>query len=51
MRSLDDPRTDEVTTNLARAEDQLTLAADHIQTLFAAARDVASIIHPDPRDQ
>jgi hypothetical protein len=51
VRSLDDPRADEVTTNLARAQDELSLAADHIQTLFSAARDVASIIHPRTRHQ
>jgi hypothetical protein len=51
VRSLEDARACEVTTNLARAEDELSLAADHIQTLFIAARDVASIIHPRTRDQ
>ena len=44
MRSLHDPRADMVTTNLAGAVDHLDAAADHINTLFAAARDVASII-------
>lgn len=44
VRSLDDPRADAVTTNLARAVDHLDVAADHINTLFAAARDAASII-------
>lgn len=44
VRSLDDPRLDAVITNLTRAVDQLDVAADQINTLFAAARDVASII-------
>jgi transposase len=44
VRSLNDPRAEAVTTNLARAVDHLDVAADHINTLFAAARDVASII-------
>jgi hypothetical protein len=46
VRSLDDPRADAVTTNLARAADQLSTATDRIEELFAAARDVAAIIHP-----
>jgi hypothetical protein len=35
-----------VTANLARASDQLATAAERIGTLFAAARDVATIISP-----
>jgi hypothetical protein len=46
VRSLDDPRADAVPTNLARAADQLSTATDRIEELFAAARDVAAIIHP-----
>jgi hypothetical protein len=33
-----------VTTNLARAADQLDIVADHIGTLFAAARDISDIV-------
>jgi hypothetical protein len=52
VRSLDDPRAGAVTTNLSRASDQLAVAAERITTLFAAARDVASIISPPlSRDQ
>jgi hypothetical protein len=46
VRSMDDPRAGAVTTNLSRASDQLAAAAERIDTLFAAARDVASIISP-----
>jgi len=46
MHSLDDPRADAVTTNLSRAVDQLGTAADRIDNLFAAGRDVAAIITP-----
>jgi hypothetical protein len=46
VRSLDDPRADMVTTNLSRAVDQLGAAADRIDNLFAAGRDVAAIITP-----
>ena len=46
VRSLADPRADAVTTNLARAADQLSTTTDCIEELFAAARDVAAIIHP-----
>lgn len=46
VRSLDDPRAGAVTTNLSRASDQLAVAAERIDTLFAAARDVTSIISP-----
>jgi hypothetical protein len=35
-----------VTTNLSRASDQLAVAAERIDTLFAATRDIASIISP-----
>jgi hypothetical protein len=52
VRSMDDPRTDVVTTNLSRASDQLAAAAERIDTLFAAACDVAAIISPSlSRDQ
>lgn len=44
IRSTDDPRADSITTNLARAQDQLETAAEHIATLFAASRDVAATI-------
>jgi hypothetical protein len=46
VRSLEDPRADMVTTNLSRAVDQLGAAADRIDSLFAAGRDVAAIITP-----
>lgn len=46
MRSMDDPRSGAVTTNLSRACDQLATAAERIDTLFASARDVASILSP-----
>ena len=46
VRSMDDPRAAAVTANLARASDQLATAAERIDTLFAAARDVATIISP-----
>jgi len=46
VRSMDDPRAAAVTANLARASDQLAAAAEGIDTLFAAARDVATIISP-----
>ncbi len=46
MRSMDDPRAGTVTTNLSRASDQLATAAERIDMLFAATRDVASIISP-----
>lgn len=35
-----------VTANLARASNQLATTAERIDTLFAAARDVATIISP-----
>ena len=40
------PRAAAVTANLARASDQLATAAEGIDALFAAARDVATIISP-----
>ena len=46
VRSMDDPRAAAVTANLARASDQLATAAEGIDALFAAARDVATIISP-----
>jgi hypothetical protein len=48
VRSTDDPRAGAVTTNLSRAADQLGTAADRIDTLFAATRDVAAIIYGSP---
>jgi hypothetical protein len=48
-RSTDDPRAETVTTNLSRAADQVTTAADHIGTLFTASPDVAAIIYPPGR--
>ncbi|MGH7744909.1 MAG: hypothetical protein ACREQ5_08910 [Candidatus Dormibacteria bacterium] len=47
VRSMDDPRAGAVTTNLARAADQLSAAAGRIDALFAATRDVAAIIHSE----
>jgi hypothetical protein len=44
VRSLDDPRAETLTTNLARASDRLATAAERIDTLFAAGRDAAAII-------
>ncbi|SCL35465.1 hypothetical protein GA0070624_5267 [Micromonospora rhizosphaerae] len=44
VRSPDDPRALHITTNLARASDQLTVAADRIGTVFAVGRDVAAAI-------
>lgn len=46
VRSMDDPRAAAVTTNLVRASDQLATAAGRLNDLFAAARDVSSIIDP-----
>lgn len=46
VRSMDDPRAAAVTANLARASGQLATAAEGIGALFAAARDVATIISP-----
>jgi hypothetical protein len=48
VRSMDDPRAGAVTTNLARAADQLGVAAGRIDSVFAASRDVASIVSPPP---
>lgn len=47
VRSMDDPRAGAVTTNLARAADQLGAAAGRIDALFAATRDVAAIINSE----
>jgi hypothetical protein len=44
VRSMDDPRSEFITTNLVRAADQLTVAAETISALFAAGRDVAASI-------
>jgi hypothetical protein len=44
VRSMDDPRAENITTNLARAGDQLAVAAERLSALFAAGRDVAAMI-------
>jgi hypothetical protein len=44
VRSVDDPRAENITTNLARAQDQLATAGERIATLFQAGRDVAAMI-------
>lgn len=44
VRSMDDPRAGNLTTNLARAQDQLALAAERLSDLFTAGRDIAAII-------
>ena len=44
VRSREDPRAQNITTNLARAADQLGVAAEHITNLFAASRDVAAAV-------
>lgn len=44
VRSMDDPRAEAITTNLARAQDQLSTAAERIGALFQASRDVAATI-------
>jgi hypothetical protein len=46
VRNMDDPRADAITTNLSQASDQLSTAAERIDTLFAATRDIASIVSP-----
>ena len=44
IRSMDDPRAGHVTTNLARAGDELQVAAERLENLFAAGRSVAALI-------
>lgn len=44
VRSMDDPRAENITTNLARAQDQLATAGERVTTLFQAGRDVAAMI-------
>jgi len=44
VRSMVDPRAENITTNLARAQDQLAMAGERIATLFQAGRDVAATI-------
>jgi hypothetical protein len=44
VRSMDDPRAGNITTNLARAQDQLATGAERIADLFAAGRDVVAAI-------
>ena len=46
VRSTDDPRAAAVTVNLAHASGQPATAAEGIDALFAAARDIATIISP-----
>ena len=43
VRSLDDPRAEQVTTNLARAQDELAVAHQRLVDLFAAGRAAAVI--------
>jgi hypothetical protein len=40
---MDDPRAENITTNLTRTEDQLTVAAERLSALFAAGPDVAAM--------
>jgi hypothetical protein len=44
IRSMDDPRAGRVTTNLARAGDELQVAAERLAGLFAVGRSVAALI-------
>ena len=44
VRSLDDPRAEQVMTNLARAQDELAIAHQRLADLFAAGRDAAALI-------
>jgi hypothetical protein len=44
VRSMDDPRAEDITVNLARAQDQLATSAGRIAALFQAGRDVAATI-------
>jgi hypothetical protein len=48
VRSLDDPRAAHLTENLARAQDELAVAASRLADLFAAGRDVAALINGQP---
>ena len=44
VRSMDDPRAENITINLSRAQDQLATAAERIAALFQAGRDIAATI-------
>jgi hypothetical protein len=44
VRSMDDPRAEDITVNLARAQDHLATSAERIAALFQAGRDVAATI-------
>lgn len=44
VRSMDDPRAENITVNLSRAQDQLAVAAERIATLFQASHNVAATI-------
>jgi hypothetical protein len=48
VRSLDDPRAGHLTENLARAQDELDIAAGRITDLFAAGRNVVALITGQP---
>lgn len=45
VRDPGDPRAEAITTNLARAADQLETAAQELRNLFAAGRDAAAILN------
>lgn len=45
VRSTEDHRAEAITPNLARAADQLEVAAEGLRTLFAAGRDAATILN------
>lgn len=45
VRDPEDPRAEAITTNLARAADQLESAAGQLRELFAAGRDAAAILN------
>ena len=44
VRSIDDPRAENITINLSRAQDHLETAATRVAALFQAGRDVAATI-------
>jgi hypothetical protein len=46
---MDDPRAENITTNLVRAQDQLSIAAERLSALFATGRDAAAMITDAPR--
>jgi hypothetical protein len=48
VRSMDDPRAEHLTENLARAQDELAVAADRISNLFSAGRTVTALINGHP---